>query len=567
MPPHSWPRGLRSPIVLAATLGLLATGAVLGTLSDPGITSDEPLDVRVGRHYLAQADRWIGLYTDAVTLAGPRRADADRLFRDNAQHPPLGRVAVGLASLLFEPIEGILGGADPFSVHPARVAPAVGFGLLVGLLASTAARRFGLAAGVATGLAMLGMPRLFAHAHFATLDTLLALGWIAAWLAVERAVSRPRPVLALALAGVVWGLALLVKIHAWVLVPVVVVLVVLRLSWKPAALGLAAWAATGLAVFFVGWPWLWFDPLHRLQAFLGTSVVRLPLKVQYFGQVYLDHDVPWHYPWVYFLVTVPVGLHLLGVAGAYDAWRSRRADPLPLLAVGTVGLWLVLFSTNAPVYDGERLFLVVFPVWALLIGRGTGRLWAALKPRFRLGLVLVFLGQGYGLVTLHPFGLSYYNALIGGLRGAERLGLELTYWGDAIDARVLETLARRASHGDLAAVAPTLHHVQAAAYMTGALQARGIQLADESQISAAQWLVVYRRTAYWPARLESQLARCHPILIQRRQGVWLSGIWLRPGVRFADRPFRNPQSNVPIARNSSPVSVESFRSTITIRSE
>ncbi len=50
------------------------------------------------------------------------------------------------------------------------------------------------------------------------------------------------------------------------------------------------------------------------------------------------------------------------------------------------------------------------------------------------------IGQGYGVVTIHPFGLSYYNLLVGGLPGAERLGLELTYWGDAVD----RTAPRRA---------------------------------------------------------------------------------------------------------------------------
>ena len=43
------------------------------------------------------------------------------------------------------------------------------------------------------------------------------------------------------------------------------------------------------------------------------------------------------------------------------------------------------------------------------------------------------LAQGFGTLALHPFELSYYNLLTGGLAGAERLGLELTYWSDAVD--------------------------------------------------------------------------------------------------------------------------------------
>ena len=48
------------------------------------------------------------------------------------------------------------------------------------------------------------------------------------------------------------------------------------------------------------------------------------------------------------------------------------------------------------------------------------------------------------MVALHPFGLSYYNGLVGGLPGAERLGLELTYWNDPVDQVLLDQLAREA---------------------------------------------------------------------------------------------------------------------------
>ena len=49
--------------------------------------------------------------------------------------------------------------------------------------------------------------------------------------------------------------------------------------------------------------------------------------------------------------------------------------------------------------------------------------------------------QCYGTLVLHPFGLSYYNMLTGGLPGAQKLGLELTYWGDAVDRVLLNRLA------------------------------------------------------------------------------------------------------------------------------
>ncbi len=100
--------------------------------------------------------------------------------------------------------------------------------------------------------------------------------------------------------------------------------------------------------------------------------------VQYFGRVIADRDLPWHYPWFYFAVTVPIGLQALGALGIVRGWINRRLDPFPLLLAATIVLFLGLFSTRVPVYDGERLFL------ECVSGMGAVdriRFWMALGPR------------------------------------------------------------------------------------------------------------------------------------------------------------------------------------------
>ncbi len=177
------------------------------------------------------------------------------------------------------------------------------------------------------------------------------------------------------------------------------------------------------------------------RAYLGTGVDRISIRVLYFGQVFADRDVPWHYPWFYFATTIPIGLLALGLWGLVRWGDARRFDPFVLLLAGSIALFLIVFSTRIPVYDGERLFLVVFPLFAMLVGRGFGSLWTRAGRTGRLALVALMVGQGFGVVMIHPFGLSYYNLLVGGLPGAERLGLELTYWGDAVDPVLLGELA------------------------------------------------------------------------------------------------------------------------------
>ena len=519
--PGDHTEGVRRAAWLA---GLLAGSAALFTLNDPGITVDEPLDVAPGRKYVQI------LVKEGLGFLRP--GTVAEVFADNAEHPPLGRWLLGIASTVGEPVELVWLGKDPIGlyVRSGRAAPALAFGLLVALVALEAGRMSGLSAAIATGFVMATMPRVFGHAHIAALDMFVALTWTAGLLAARRAADSPRPVRALALAGTIWGLALLTKLHGWLLIPAVAGYLALRLSPRRALPGLIAWGASGLVVFFVGWPWLWYDPVGRLFGYLNTAVDRTTILVRYFGTTYDDTQVPWHYPWLYFVATVPVTFHLLGLYGLKVAFDRRANDRFPLVLAAVVLGWLVLFSTTVAVYDGERLYLAAFPPWAILAGLGFSGAWKAARwtRAGRLALVFGTACGGYGIVALHPCELSYYNGFVGGLPGAERLGLELTYWTDSLTPELLAELAKAAEPGDPVALVPTLAPGQGAAATTRALARRSMYLADQEAIDSASWVVVHRREAYWPpGPLRAILAR-PPLTSVSRQGVWLSGVWRRP---------------------------------------
>ncbi len=525
-------RGLAHP-GLGWALGLLAGLAVLATLDGPGLTIDEPLDVRPGRKYVAtlRAEGWRFFRPEVV----------DRVFRDNAEHPPLGRWLLGICSTLFEPFQVVWKGPDPTATYvvAGRVAPAVSFGILVGLVAATASRRWGTAAGLAAGFALFVMPRVFAHAHLGALDTFLCLFWYAALIAGESAAVSHRPLRSTLLAGLLWALTLLTKIHAWFLPLFVASWFLLKLPKRRAIALLLVWLATGLLGFVALWPWLWYDGWSRLLAYLGTGVSRSSILVQYLGRVMADRDVPWHYPLFYFVATVPPGVLLLGAVGLQAGLRSRRQDSFPLLLAAVVVFFLALFSTRAPVYDQERLFLVVFPSWAMLAGLGFQRLWQRFSGiRARLALALFLIAQGAGVVLTIPFGLSYYNSLVGGLPGAERLGLELTYWSDPVDQALLDRLAELAPPRARAALVPTLYPGQGIFTTTRGLLRKGIVLGDQEDSGTAEWVVVSRRSAYWPAAFRARLERGQGRMVatRSRQGVWLAAIWHFPPSEPAPPP-------------------------------
>ena len=503
---------------ISFALGLLSSLAVIGTLCDPGLTIDEPLDVRPGRAYVSTLkSQGLGFF---------RRAVVDSVFRDNAEHPPLGRWLLGIASTFGEPFEVLLRGRDPLGLYIAsgRLAPALIFGALVALVTFAASRRHGRIAGFVAGVSLVMMPRVFAHAHFAALDTFIEFFWCLALLVAVKAIRSRRVGLMMSIAGFAWGLALLTKIHAWFLPPIVLFYALASLKPTRALSAVTGWVIVGLATFFLGWPWLWFDPLSRIQAYLGTGIERVSIQTLYFGKVFIDREVPWHYPWVYFSTTIPIGLLLLGFWGARLAWQDHRRDSSGLLYCGSIFFFLVVFSTRVPVYDGERLFLLTFPLFAILIGRGFASLFRSSRAMIRLALTIFLATQSYGLIALHPFGLSYYNAIVGGLSGADRLGLELTYWGDAVDGVLLERLAAFASEGDSAVLVPTLAPDQGKVATTRRLIGRKIVLADQGGLASSNWLVVYRREAYWSPEVRARLREGSVVFAQTRQGVWLSAL-------------------------------------------
>ncbi|HEU5119093.1 MAG TPA: glycosyltransferase family 39 protein [Isosphaeraceae bacterium] len=510
-----------SSLRIALLLSVVAAVLSLASIPHTGMTIDEPLDVAPGRKYV-----------QTLWSQGPDFFSRDvvlHVYSDNAEHPPLGRWLLGIASVVGQPIEMILMGPDPVGLYirAARAAPALAFSALVGLVSLSAGRRYGAIAGLSAGLSLLLMPRVFAHGHLAALDTFVALFWTLALLAVGHAVESPRPVRAMALAGLVWGLAILTKIHGWLLPPLVLIWVFARLPVRRALLAFVVWGVTGLLTFLAGWPWLWYDSLDRLVRYARTGVQRTPIQVQYLGSVFRDTDVPWHYPWLYVLATVPLGLLLLAATGIFTGWKQRKVQVCPALILGAILEFLILFSTRVAVYDGERLFLPVFPLVAILAGMGFQALWTRAEARtaMRVALVVLLMGQCVGVVSTFPFGLSYYNLLVGGLPGAERLGLELTYWGDAVDPILLDELAQRADIGDTSALAPTLAPSQGFVATSRALVSREMALADQEAVDASEWVVIYRRPAYWSSDVRSLVENQPPVTVRTRQGVWLSGLW------------------------------------------
>ncbi len=481
------------------------------TCNGPGMTIDEPFNVGQGV-FLVRAIQVYGL--------GIISPDSLKEIFEHPNylpdHPPLGRLLIGIS---HEFISWLAGGSNgrPFVVTYGRFASAFCFACLVFVVGWFTCLKSGWKSGLLAAASLMMMPRLFGHAHIAALETVTALFYVLTVLSVVHFWNTEQPPTGklCCLTGLLLGLALLTKIQA-VLIPVPVIIWAFW-KWRHKALvPLFCWGAAGLLVFFLGWPWLWFDPVDRLSEYLGRTTGRAAIYVEYFGNKYADNELPWHYPWTLFLTTVPVGLLISGLIGstkirrAFKDNQQQRPDGEVLLLMSM--LWpLILFSLpGITVYDGVRLFLMVFPLAAVFIGQGAVIAfdWLNRKISTRLAATVVsllILTQAYATITCAPCWLSYYSLLTGGLNGAKALGMEVTYWGDSITAGMLQEVVDQIPENSIVQVSPILHPAYLQTLQeTPELKRKGIRLIPfESERPVSEYVLYFQRNPYLPKILQT----------------------------------------------------------------
>ena len=541
------PPGLSRQIRLAlagiALVGLIAVGSTLDAAGDypglgqgPGLTVDEMFNVGQGCRLATGTWYWILGGLTWEQLYGHRDYLPD--------HPPLGRIALGVAhhavTSVAAPSQSPL---TPFAPTAARFGSAIAFAWLIYLVGSTAARWYGPTPGLCAAVALLLMPRLVAHAHLASLEMMITLAYTASVLSLaHRWNTDTAPGWKSTLVpGLLLGLALLTKIQAILLGPPVVAWAL----WRFRARGIApliCWAAIGGAVFLVGWPWLWLDPLDHLIEYFARTTDRAQLSVFYLGHKTPDTSVAWHYPLVMFAVSVPLGLHVLAACGLVSRSWKWWQDPSAVLLLAAIAFPLILFSLpGIAVYDGTRLFLVVFPLWAIVVGRGvtvvadwcrerlarlpplSARLAARLVPAALLASSL------WGLLATHPCGLSFYNLAVGGPRGAHALGFEPTYWGDSLTRSFLVEVAKQVPPNQKIAVFPSLHPLQWNEFPKHVRvwddSPRTLALYGTPDAADARWVMIFRRKADLPDFLRDSPSGLVPVAEFRRAGVLLAALY------------------------------------------
>ncbi|MGW6909953.1 phospholipid carrier-dependent glycosyltransferase [Streptomyces sp. NPDC054940] len=434
-PRRKWGKRRLVPLLVVVLLGQMAV-AMLTTAVQQTPTIDEPVYVGTAAEYLHE-----------------------HRLRHNPEHPPLGKLVIGVGVALADPHvdrsftgdQGQLGrhllyesGNDPWRLMLFARAPVIVLTLLFGLVVFAFAREL---AGSVGGLAALGLyafsPDVIAHGSLATLDV-PAAGFVltSVWL-LWRARRRPR--LHVPLAGVALGAALATKMSMLAAVPVLLALTALsvwcaRPSAEPrrralvrAAAGAGVVALAAVAVVWASYlvvdprlRWAPEQPVPVAHGLRSLAVELLPfpeayrdgMRVQFafenhpwqgflFGRLYTGSL--WYYLPAALLVKTPLGLLALWAAGAVASVAVRRLRPVaPYLLVPTA---VLLAAAMLGSRDFGTRYAVFVPMFLAVAGGcvlAVRRRWAPVA----VGVLVLFVAVSS--LRTYPYYLPYSNEAFGG---------------------------------------------------------------------------------------------------------------------------------------------------------
>jgi 4-amino-4-deoxy-L-arabinose transferase-like glycosyltransferase len=427
----------------------------------------------------------------------------------------------------------------------ARLGPMLVFSVTAGALFLFVVRRWGSWPGLLAAGAWVLQPNLFAIGHYATYDAILASLWVLAILTfAEAAVGEPSRLFPrwgwVFAFGILAGSAADTKLTGWFL-PLPLLAWSLLYRDRRGLLTLAFGGIIAVLVLYALNPPWWTAPIAGVERFFHSNLSRdktIPIPVQFLGRVYNTpkESLPWYNTLVWTVFVTPVGFLALAIAGLVRAGRRFRADPVGTLIVGN---WLFLLLLRAlphtPGHDGVRQFLPAFGVLALVAALGAA---SALERFGRWGraIVAVSLAEGaLSVALMMPVPLSYFSPIVGGLPGATALGMEPTYYWDALSADTLEWLNTQP---------PTEAKVRFSSFPTSLLYLRQTHQLRHGLLPNEpgpwSWYVLQNRPGAFSPLDRELIRHSPPARVVRKWGVPLVWVFPYDEVRAAEERLKRP---------------------------
>jgi len=490
------PWGKRTALI-SWFLVLVVSCSVMSTLSDYGVTIDEPAYFAAGRSYLG----W---------LSSPLLSTIDQYWSVNHEHPPLTMVMGGLTNALFNEHLGW------FHEYVAYRISLLAFIVPMTLAFFSFARSLlGVWPALFVSLALMFHPHFFFYAHIAASDYAITAMWFVTAYALWRSEESFRW---LFLASIALGVTLLTKINGLSLYAIVAVVLLIhlarnyqrhrgemrarQLALRYALLQAVILTAIPILIFYACWPWLWPSPVDRTWSYVDFFARHYEISTYYFGIQYFAP--PWHLPPVLTLLTTPTLIVVLFVVGLFSKALPTKAR---IFVFANFVLALGVISLSGTKHDGIRLFLPAIPFLYLIAGSGLvtsyrylgaqSQGWKRARhiPFIFSALVVVLMGLTIvqSVIRYYPYQTAYFNEIVGGDRGAAAYGLEYEF----LCGSYIDTLKWLDRHSESTFWVPLEGGLYDYYYSTG-LMTKKLNVADQA---GSQYLILPSRFGFFNATL------------------------------------------------------------------
>jgi 4-amino-4-deoxy-L-arabinose transferase-like glycosyltransferase len=474
------------------------------TIHQVGVSWDEP-------YYFLEAKQYFSWFENLGSGGSfqpetIRNVFGFRIELDN--HPTMFKL---LGALSYACLRDLMGGFWAY-----RMSAVILLGSLLALVFVRATLSWGRLAGIGAVLCTGLTPSLFTHGHIGATEMPLCFFWFLTVWACEAGTRRKAMI---PLAGVCFGLLMSAKFTGW-LAPFPLLLWAVIYGRKNVLLLALSLFLVGPAVFYLLQPDMWLHPLSYLRAFWEMSVTRnewTPISVLLLNRIYPAYG-PWYYAPFMLLVTVPAAILALFLAGTIRFAVGRGNDSFAALClINFLFIIAATFVPNAPKYDSVRLFLPAVMFLSVLAGSGfdaivrlAGRLAGSRKQlsaiRMAAAALVIAAAVAAPLMNVYPFGLEYYNELIGGVQGARERGMETAYWWTVLNGDAFKEINGVLPRGAALGFHP-MNQYQPELYVELGLLRKDIIVKDSQD---AEYVVILSRP-YWDFAGNYSRAGINPI--------------------------------------------------------
>ena len=455
---------------LAIILGLIFFIVGVITLKNYGINWDTINHLTRGQAYLhyfltgrqnySDLPKFVNYYQDptkflpATTQMRSFYQNSEADFKwmmqyDGYGHPPLSDILSSFFNIvLFQKLR-LINDIDAYHIYGVFLAAA-----LVSLIFYWISKLYGKIAGLVASLSLAMYPLFWSEMHFNTeKDLPETVYWSFFIFCVWKGITEKK-IKWIILSGIFFGLALGTKFNilfcVFAIIPWVITYLIVnkekiisKINFKIFISGITA-IIIGLAIFIGTWPYLWPDIAGRIhnviKFYTDIGVATGAVDLRFIGPFGINT-----YPIIWILSTTPPIILILSTIGIiYGVLNFKKNKQISILFL----FWLIIPIARvtwhgANIYGGIRQIMEYVPALAIFSGIGSQFLTSKiLKNKKSLQFIfigIIFIGLIIPIVKTYPFEDTYFNFLVGGLKGAKAQNIPA--WGNTFGSAYREAVS------------------------------------------------------------------------------------------------------------------------------